>query len=116
MPMKLSEEVKRQVAQGDTDVLYKTKEWQELRQRILLRDHHECQRCNDHNDLGKPIKRIRLRKANTVHHIQEVRDRPDLMMEESNLISLCHECHDIVHDRTTKKFNKPKQRLTEERW
>lgn len=116
MPMKLTEEVKRQVAQGDTDVLYKTGEWQELRQRILLRDHHECQRCNGHNDLGKPIKRIRLRIANTVHHIQEVRDRPDLMMEESNLISLCHECHDIVHGRELKPRFMAKPRLTKERW
>lgn len=116
MPMKLSDNVKQRVSQGDTDLLYKTWEWQELREKILLRDHYECQRCDGHNGLGKPIKRIKLTKANTVHHIQEVRDRPDLMMEESNLISLCHECHDIVHDRTVERFNKQKPRLTEERW
>ncbi len=116
MPMKLSNELIKRIAQGDTDVLYKTKEWQELRERILTRDHCECQRCNGHNDLGIPIKKIRLTKANTVHHIKEVKDRPELMLEEDNLISLCHECHDIVHDRTTHKFNKPKPRLTEERW
>lgn len=116
MPMRLTEEIKRNVAHGEVDTLYKTSEWQQLREHILSRDHHECQRCNGRNDLGKPIKTIRLTRANTVHHIQEVRDRPDLMMEESNLISLCHECHDIVHGRTTKLFNKPKQRLTKERW
>lgn len=116
MPMKLTEEVKHRVSQGDTDLLYKTKEWQELRERILERDHYECQRCNGRNVLGKPIKRIRLRKANTVHHISEVKDMPELMMEESNLISLCHECHDIVHDRKLKPRFKAKPKLTKERW
>lgn len=116
MPMKLSDNVKQRVSQGDTEILYKTREWQELREKILSRDHYECQRCNGHNDLGKPIKTVRLTRANTVHHIQEVRDRPDLMVEESNLISLCHKCHDLVHDRTVERFNKPKPRLTKERW
>lgn len=116
MPMKLTEEIKRNVVHGDVDAFYKTTEWQRLREKILARDHYECQRCNGHNDLGKAIKRIRLTKANTVHHIQEVRDRPDLMLDENNLISLCHNCHDIVHERTTKIFNKPKPRLTKEKW
>lgn len=116
MSMKLTEEVKRQVLLGNIDALYKTKEWQMLREKVLERDHYECQRCNGQNDLGKSNKRIRLTKANTVHHIQEVRDRPDLMLDENNLISLCHECHDVVHNRVTKTFNKPRQRLTKERW
>lgn len=116
MPTKLTEDVKTKIAHGDVDVLYKTTEWQMLREKILERDHCECQRCNGHNDLGNPIKTVRLTKANTVHHIQEVRDRPDLMLDESNLISLCHKCHDIVHGRMAKIFNKPKPRLTKERW
>ena len=27
------------------------------------------------------------------HHIQKLRDRPELKYEESNLIALCHDCH-----------------------
>lgn len=116
MTIKLSDAVKQRISSGETELLYRTKQWQSLRLEVLERDHYECQRCCGKNMLGYPTKHTRIETANTVHHIQEVYDRPDLMLDKDNLISLCHHCHDVVHGRVTKNFNKPKPKLTEERW
>lgn len=102
-----------EVRKGNVDALYKDKIWENKRDYILKRDNYECQRC-----LGRlgPMKHIRLKRANTVHHIIELRDVPELMLDDNNLISLCRECHDVIHGRITSKFNKPKEKLTKERW
>ncbi len=111
--MKTIEQIRADVIAGDTDSLYKSGYWEDKRLNILKRDHYQCQRC-----LGKfgNVDRIRLKKANTVHHIIELKDAPELMLEDDNLISLCSNCHNIVHDRVPKCFYKKKKRVTEERW
>lgn len=111
--MKTIEEIKADVIVGNTDSLYKSMYWENKREEILRRDHYQCQRC-----LGKfgDVKRIKLKKANTVHHIVELKDNPDLMLDDDNLISLCNNCHNIIHDRVPKYFYKKKKRVTEERW
>jgi 5-methylcytosine-specific restriction endonuclease McrA len=94
---------------------YKSIEWRELRAKILERSHNECQRCIEHGKYTRAI---------TVHHINEVRNRPDLALSEyyidckgkrqRNLIALCHTCHDIEHQRF--KGQEQKKQLNEERW
>jgi len=39
----------------------------------------------------------RIRKAEVVHHIKELRDYPSLSLELSNLISWCNICHTSHH-------------------
>lgn len=59
-------------------------DWKRLRKRWLqlhpLCRHHE--------------KRGIIVPATIVNHIEDIRDRPDLRLDESNLESLCKRCHD----------------------
>lgn len=99
------------IISGDVLYFYKSKEWVDKRLEALKRDKHECQRCNGKFD---NIEVITLRTAKEVHHILGIRDRPELCLQLSNLVSLCHECHDYVEGRWA---NKPKkQHITDENW
>lgn len=79
---------------------YKSKEWIELRQEILFQYHYECQEC---------LKRGRYTRADCVHHINEVKNRPDLALSKhytdesgnikENLVPLCNRCHNEIHDK-----------------
>lgn len=76
---------------------YKSKEFRKLKEEVLREQHHECQVCKE-----KGI----LTKADTVHHIQYVRNHPELALsktytymgrEHRNLIAICRSCHNKVH-------------------
>lgn len=101
---------------------YNSKNWKIKRVDILKRDHFECQDC---------VKRLkeaaangtqlhgedrRIRQATEVHHIKELKEYPELGLEDDNLISLCTKCHNARHGRYIKQFVKKKKRLTEEKW
>lgn len=63
-----------------------TKRWKKLRSLIIKRDKGCCQRCL-----------IKFGIVNTkelqVHHIKPRIDYPELMFDESNLITLCKTCN-----------------------
>jgi 5-methylcytosine-specific restriction endonuclease McrA len=67
---------------------YKSKEWQNERAYILRRDHYLCTEPNCYNP------------ATEVHHIIELTpgniDDPRVSLNESNLRSLCHDCHQRI--------------------
>ena len=76
---------------------YNSVEWRATRREVLKRDRHECQMC----------KREGLyKRADCVHHVIHLKDRPDLALMISNLISLCNSCHDKEHP---EKFGHEKQ-------
>lgn len=90
---------------------YKSKEWKKLRAAVLKLDHYECQQCK---------KEGRYSKAQTVHHVHHVKDRPDLALTymhegKRNLVSLCRECHNKAHPEKFRKWER-KEPLTPERW
>jgi|SRR5699024_115633 len=63
-----------------------TTRWRKLRSIIISRDGGRCQRCY--------IKNGRINGAQLqVHHIIPRIKNPDLMFEESNLITLCKTCN-----------------------
>jgi 5-methylcytosine-specific restriction protein A len=107
--------IRELIAEGRLYRFYKTDEWLALRDRILQRSHCECEWCRD---LGK------YERAVTVHHVNEVKDRPELALSETyvarggkrkrNLIALCARCHNKAH----KRFQgaKARRQLNEERW
>lgn len=64
---------------------YQTKEWRKARKLALQRDHYLCQ---------LRISKNCTRKANTVHHIEELEDYPELALTLSNLTSCCYACHE----------------------
>lgn len=71
---------------------YKSKKWVVKREKILKRDKYECQNCRRY---------YKTKQATTVHHIYFYEDFAELGLQNWNLISLCNECHNKMHNRTT---------------
>ena len=101
---------------------YNSKQWKKKRIKILDRDRHECQDCIKRikdaveNNTMLSVEDRKIREACEVHHIKELQDRPDLSLDDDNLISLCIQCHNIRHGREQKKYAERKKRVSEERW
>lgn len=101
---------------------YNSSQWKLKRAQILDRDFHECQDCRERlREAMKTGKTLhgedrKIRTAKEVHHIKELKDYPDLALEDSNLISLCTQCHNIQHGRNPYKFVKKKKKVSEEKW
>lgn len=83
---------------------YKTKRWENKRKNILKRDKYMCRECARY---GKTT------EANTVHHIIPIELRPDLKLDNRNLISLCEGCHNQMHDRNTGELTEKGRRWVE---
>lgn len=64
----------------------KTAKWAKLRKYILKRDGYLCQRC---------LHKYGLLNSTDLqaHHIRSRRDYPELVFEESNIITLCGTCN-----------------------
>lgn len=92
---------------GKLDLFYKSKEWMSTRLDALKRDKNECQHCKAAG---------RMRKSDCVHHIKHLKDRPDLALKLSNLVSLCNSCHNVQHPEKQLKTRKKKVINIEERW
>ena len=101
---------------------YNSKEWKSKRLDILQRDNYECCHCRER--LRKATEEgirlygddAKIRRAEEVHHIKEMKLFPELWLEDENLISLCTQCHNIVHGRHPKRFVRKKKMVSEERW
>lgn len=106
---------------GEVWKFYKTTEWRELRRKTLETEHFECEACRKHG---------RYRRAVLVHHVNEVRKRPELALSlwykdtdgvsKKNLQALCFECHEIAHGRAYagrgEKAQAEREREAEERF
>lgn len=109
----LKQWIERLIQEGKLYQFYKSKAWIQKKTKVLDDYHNECAWCKEH---GK------IRKAETVHHVQFVKKHPELALDEyythggktyRNLIPLCHDCHDRAHERM--KYKK-KVQMNEERW
>ncbi|WP_108070770.1 HNH endonuclease [Heyndrickxia sporothermodurans] len=85
---------------------YKCKEWRSLRLEALERDNYECQQCK---------RKGKYTRGQNVHHLREVKDRPDLALTLENLETVCIPCHNAIHDKRLKN-DKRKPFVNEERW
>jgi 5-methylcytosine-specific restriction endonuclease McrA len=109
--------IKQCIDTGNVIRFYKWYKWEQVRDRVLTLDHHECVMCK-----GNAHK---IRRANTVHHVNHLKQYPELGLSiwyideqgcrQRNLVSLCADCHNKVHDRYGFQ-NKSKEQLTVERW
>lgn len=95
---------------------YKTDEWLDLRDRVMRANHNECSMC-------KRKQPAVYTRAEHVHHVNEVRLRPELALSRTyrdatgvhdNLLPLCRECHNAEHERFYRAEDKPQLNL--ERW
>ena len=103
-----------QIRNGNLKCFYTSFPWQQIRKHVLRIDKFECQICKTHG---------RYSPAEIVHHVNHVRDYPELCLsltytdaagtEQRNLISVCKPCHDnVCHP----NFNTRKPPLSPERW
>ena len=73
---------------------YHTAAWKRARRAALSRDQGMCCDCMDRFRAGYGI---RPRRADMVHHVIPIDERPDLALDLANLRSLCSECHNVRH-------------------
>ena len=91
--------------------------WHRKRDEILRRDRYECQICKG---------RGKYKRAELVHHVQHLKDRPDLALadtypgddgqEHRQLISVCKDCHENVCHPDRRRKEAKEKFTTEERW
>lgn len=87
---------------------YHTTAWRKKRKQILQRDNHECQMCKGEGGYSK---------GNVVHHIEHLEDRPDLALEDNNLMTVCEACHNKLHPERWDVGRVAKRKeITPERW
>ncbi|RDW15953.1 HNH endonuclease [Oceanobacillus chungangensis] len=88
---------------------YKGKEWQDIRQQVLVRDNYECRMCKE---LGYVT--VRDQSKLDVDHIKSIEHHPELALELENLQLLCVRHHNEKEGRVFKrKINKWEN---DERW
>ncbi|WP_188260858.1 HNH endonuclease [Azospirillum tabaci] len=68
------------------------REWQKLRDAVVIERGCRCERCGTLVVLRKSEATATTPFAE-VDHIESVQDRPDLRLERSNLRVLCRPCH-----------------------
>lgn len=112
----LSAYIRRLIAQDQIEKFYRSEDWKELRQEVKEELHNECQEC---------LKKGVYTRADCVHHVNEVRDRPDLALSkyytdkngsrQRQLVTLCNQCHNEVHDKL-KKWQYKDKFVNEEKW
>lgn len=99
---------------------YNSTKWRRLRQKVLERDHYECQWCVTEgrviSNLSQSSSRERI--ILEVDHIKELEYYPDLALEMDNLRTLCKFHHNQRHQRFEfkKKQVKKKRLFREDEW
>ena len=105
---RIAKELITAIKQGNVRKFYKSRLWRKKRRNILRRDNHECQRCKSKG---------RYHKAETVHHKRHLKDCPELALVDSNLISLCFNCHNEEHpEKLASQAAERRRQVTPERW
>lgn len=97
---------------GREHEFYSWTEWRHLRRAVLALDNNECQECK---------RRGVYSQASIVHHVQHLRDRPDLALsvydgDRRQLEAVCKRCHEALHPEGQRQYKPPAPPLTPERW
>lgn len=77
-----------------SEPFYHTAAWRRLRALVIDRQGGMCYDCMERMRMGY-IRRPR--RATLVHHIIPYKQRPDLALNEDNLVALCDKCHELRH-------------------
>jgi hypothetical protein len=70
------------------DILHNSIEYQGWRLAVWQRDRFSCQHCGVEQSRSNPL---------NAHHIKSKAEYPELILAIDNGITLCRDCHDIVH-------------------
>lgn len=80
---------------GITDkrhIIESRKDYKDFRQSVFQRDNNACVKCLSPNNIE-------------THHVLNFSSNPDLIMDSSNVVTLCHSCHQQFHKIYGKKNN-----------
>ena len=109
--------IKHLISINRLDKFYNDYYWRRLAHTVLTEQHNECQHCKA---------RGKYTRATIVHHVNYLRKRPDLAYsrtyidsngrEQKQLIALCHDCHEQIHQRGAYKAQSAKKFTNEEKW
>lgn len=80
-------------------IFYRSTAWKHKREEILKRDNYECVQCRKEGRLTTQFDAVL-----EIDHIKELKDYPELKLENSNLQTLCRSCHNIKHGRDGKQL------------
>lgn len=111
------QQIKHMINTDSLHAFYNSRSWRRLSHEIMRTQHNECQACKERGKYSRAV---------VVHHVNYIRKRPDLAYsrtyvdcegnEHKQLIALCHDCHEKIHERGAyKKINKNKF-VNEEKW
>lgn len=81
----------------ERQLFYQSTVWAKARELALKRDNYLCVEC---------LKEKKIRKADVVHHIVEVKDDFTKALELNNLTSICHTHHNRIHGQSKKEQTK----------
>ena len=100
---------------------YNDMKWRNMRSYIKEKNNYECQECKRKGkvslDIYEKNKNDRKKIKLVVHHIKELKDYPELALDEDNLETLCVECHNKIHDRHFKSnFKQRELKWKDENW
>ena len=102
------------LAAGRENIWYNSGDWGAVREAVKQIDHSDCLICKA---MG------RRRAALVVHHVKHLRDRPDLALSiydpdtgARQLISVCKDCHEMLHPEAQRQYRLRTALLTPERW
>ena len=76
----------------EVDKLHNTTAWHKKSEEIIYRSKCLCAVCVDIWKMDHEASRLTSEELE-VHHITKLRDDPDLLLEDSNLICLCRRHH-----------------------
>lgn len=79
----------QEMAREFAKAFYNSKEWKDVREYCILRDHHACVHC------GKPVEEVHHKITLTPYNIND----PNVSLNPDMLISLCHDCHMKEHSK-----------------
>lgn len=113
-PFRLAQ-LTRMISEGREAGFYDWPEWDRVRGDALRLDRWECARCRE-------VYR-RYRRAALVHHVQHLKQRPDLALSlhdpdtgERQLVSVCRPCHEELHPERQWQKVVRRECVTAERW
>lgn len=109
------QEILELIREDNVSKFYRGKAWIHLKNKVLKNNHYECVLCKANHKLAR---------AEIVHHVNELKKRPDLAYSmyfidvdgkrKQQLVPLCFDCHELIHHRG--KFSYTRGFVNEERW
>ena len=110
---KMTDKLLNEITKSNTSYFYTSRTWRRKRRDIIQRDNNECQICKRSGRVTVGTKEDPL----IVHHIKELRQHPTLALADTNLISVCNNCHESVcHPDRLAEFKKKNRFDNKERW